>query len=213
MHVRYPVKSVAICLVIMGAALGGCTSVRVNPVSADNRIDHICIQENPRVQVGDFVSVMQEGFQKHGITSQLFKENAPAKCQYTSTYTARRTWDMAMYMTDAQIDVLRDGRPIASANYHLKGKGGLSLNKWQGTRQKILPVIDQLLAQVEPSNHVGAAKPEVSVPTAVAVLAVTTNPPSSELARKLSELKDAYDAELITKDEYEAKRKTLIAEL
>ncbi len=38
-------------------------------------------------------------------------------------------------------------------------------------------------------------------------------PPSSELARKLSELKDAYDAQLITKDEYEAKRKTLIAEL
>jgi hypothetical protein len=215
MRSRYPVKSVVVCLLILCAALGGCTSVRVKPVSADNRIDHICIQENPRVQVGDFVSVMQEGFQKHGITSQLFKENAPAKCRYTSTYTARRTWDMAMYMTDAQIDILRDGRPIASANYHLKGKGGLSLNKWQGTRSKILPVIDQLFAQVEPSDRVVATRPEepASASALVTVATVTPDPPSSELARKLSELKDAYDAQLITKDEYEAKRKMLIAEL
>lgn len=213
MRARNPVKSIAICLVVLCAALGGCTSVRVKPVSAENRIDHICIQENPRVQVGDFVSVMQEGFQKHGITSQLYKEDTPAKCQYTSTYTARRTWDMAMYMTDAQIDVLRDDRQIASANYHLKGKGGFALNKWQGTRSKILPVIDQLLAQFEPSNHVALARLEEPPPTAIAVATATTNQPSSELARKLSELKDAYDAQLITKDEYEAKRKTLIAEL
>jgi hypothetical protein len=213
MPARDSTRSAAVCLVILCATLGGCTSVRVKPVSADNRIDHICIQENPRVQVGDFVSVMQEGFQKHGITSQPFKENAPAQCSYTATYTARRKWDMAMYMADAQIDIQRDGRPIASANYHLKGGGGLSLNKWQGTREKILPVIDRLLAQVEPSNHVFATKTEAPTPVAVPVAATMTAPPSSELARKLSELKDAYDAQLITKDEYEAKRKALIAEL
>lgn len=211
MFVRYLAKNAAVCLFI--AVLCGCTSVRVRPVSADNRIDHICIQENPRVQVGDFVAVMQEGFQKHGITSQLVKESVPARCSYTSTYTARRKWDMAMYMADAQIDILHDGRQIASANYHLKGGGGLSLNKWQGTREKILPVIDQLLAQVEPSNHVAAAKPQASTAAAMPVAVPAAAAASSELARKLSELKDAYDAQLITKDEYEAKRKALIDEL
>jgi hypothetical protein len=213
MHSRNPVRSVVAWLIVLSAALGACTSVKVQPVSADNRIDHICIQENPRVQVGDFISVMQEGFQKHGITSQLFKENAPPKCRYTATYTARRTWDMAMYMPDAQIDILRDGRQIASANYHLKGKGGLALNKWASTRSKILPVIDQLLAQVEPSSRVATAVPEESASAPMVMPTVGPNPPSSELARKLSELKDAYEARLITKEEYDEKRKALIAEL
>src|SRR3954470_6536041 len=119
------------------AAMTGCTSVRVQPVKAENRIEHICIEKNPKVEVGDFVTVMQEGFQAHGITSQLVLELVPADCHYTSTYTARRTWDMAMYMTDAQINILKDGRQIASANYHLKGEGGFALTKWAGTRAKI----------------------------------------------------------------------------
>jgi hypothetical protein len=217
MHPQNSSRNTLAGLAILCAALGGCTSVNVKPVSADHRIEHICIQDNPRVQVGDFVSVMQEGFQKHGITSHLFRDDAPAKCLYTSTYTARRTWDMAMYMTDAQIDILRDGRQIAFANYHLKGRGGLSLMKWASTREKILPVIDQLLAQVEPSSHVAAGRPgePMAAPAAAPAVVSTTaaNPPSSELARKLSELKDAYDAELITKEEYDLKRKALIAEL
>jgi len=194
--------------------LGGCTSVKVQPVTASNRIEHICIQDNPKVQVGDFVQVMQEGFRKHGITSQLVRETVPAGCYYTSTYTARRTWDMAMYMTDAQIDIQKDGVQIASANYHLKGKGGLSLNKWAGTREKILPVIDQLFAQMTPTGRVVTAE----MNSAAAIRSTQSSPvaqvgqPGGELAQKLSNLRDAYDAQLITKDEYDAKRKELIAE-
>jgi hypothetical protein len=194
------------------AALAGCTSVRVQPVAADNRIEHICIQENPKVQVGDFVAVMQEGFQTHGITSQVVRESTPAGCRYTSTYTARRTWDMAMYMTDAQIDIHRDGRQIASANYHLKGKGGFALNKWAGTRAKILPVIDQLLAQLPSSGRVVTAESNRAAAVAEPKVPVAASPPpvSGELAQRLSSLKDAYDAQLITKEEYDAKRRELV---
>ena len=98
-----------------------------------------------------------------------------------------------MYMTDAQIDILRERQPIASANYHLKGGGGLDPDKWRTTRTKILPVIDTLLAQVWPSGHVVAG--------------------NADLARRLSELKVAYDSQLITEQEYEAKRKELISQL
>jgi hypothetical protein len=44
-------------------------------------------------------------------------------------------------------------------------------------------------------------------------VALTDGQLSGELARKLSELKDAFDAQLITQGEYEAKRKALISEL
>jgi hypothetical protein len=191
--------------------LAGCTAVRVQPVAAENRIEHICIQDNPKVQVGDFVTVMQEGFQKHGITSQIVRDEPPKACLYVSTYTARRTWDMAMYMTDAQIDILKEGRTIASANYHLKGKGGFALTKWAGTRAKILPVIDQLFAQLPASGRVVNADSN----RAAAVSVASSNSSSGSagnngLTEKLSHLKDAYDAGLITKDEYDSKRKELI---
>jgi hypothetical protein len=204
------VKNIA-ALAIMCAAFAGCTSVTVKPLPAQTRIQHICIQDNPRVQVGDFVSVMQEGFQKHAITSQLVNTNAAGKCEYTSTYTATRTWDMAMYMTDAQIDILRDGRQIAFANYHLKGGGGLSLNKWANTRTKILPVIDEMLALLPVSDQFVTVS--ATAPPLISEKPVTEGQSKSELARKLSELKDAFDAELITKEEYEAKHKALIDEL
>lgn len=189
--------------------LTGCTAVTVKPIPADSLIEHICIQANPRVTIRDFVSVMQEGFTNHGITSQYVTGSLPSGCEYSATYTARRSWDLATYLTEAQIDVLRDGRQIASANYHMKGKGGLSPTKWAGTRSKILPVIDELFAQVPRREYVPRAS------TAAAATAVTPEPTTAKtppaLSEKLSTLKDAYDVGLITKDEYETKRKALIS--
>jgi hypothetical protein len=204
-------KGCAALLILSSAALTGCTSVRVNAVAAEHRIDHICIQNNPRVIVSDFVAVMQEGFQAHGISSQLVTTPAQARCLFTATYTARRSWDFATYLTEAQIDILRDGRQIASANYHLKGKGGFALNKWAGTRTKILPVIDQLLAHVNPGNRQVVAAGIAAAP--LEKVSASSEQPSPELARKLAELKDAFDVQLITQEEYEAKRKSLIETL
>jgi hypothetical protein len=114
-----------------------------------------------------------------------------------------------MYMTEAQISILRDGQSIASANYHLRGKGGLALNKWASTESKMLPVIDALLANVaRPDPN----RPRTLVPRTDTV-AASKQAPSTGLTKKLSELKDAYDAGLIPSDEYETKRKALIQEL
>ena len=38
------------------------------------------------------------------------------------------------------------GQEIAYGEFHLKGGGGLALNKWRGTRSTMNPVIDELLA-------------------------------------------------------------------
>ena len=201
------------------AVASGCTAVRVQPISADHTVDHICIQHNPKVQVSDFVSVMQEGFTKYGITSQVINGNASRGCGYTATYTARRTWDITTYLSQAQIDVQRDGRQIATAHYHLRGKGGFALNKWAGTRSKILPVMDQLLAKVKTDGQgktlVSAAPTAMPEPAEAAPVRVVNAdaPANSELAVKLAHLKDAYDAQLISQAEYDAKRKELIDRL
>jgi hypothetical protein len=196
-------RLISTAILAAGIALGGCTSIQVKPVTSDNTVDHICIQNNAKVIVSDFIAVMQEGFTNRGITSEVYNGEKPARCLYTATYVARQTWDFAPYIVDAQIDILRDGRQIASGNYHMKGKGGFALNKWAGTRTKILPVIEQLLAQVT------VASPGQST----LVRNDVVSQPSGELARKLAELKDAYDVQLITREEYEAKRKELLGSL
>jgi hypothetical protein len=124
----------------------GCTSVIVQPVNRSANIKHVCIQENPKVWVKDFVPVLQEGFERHGISSEVFQDVASDDCEFFVTYTALQTWDFATYMTHAEVRLNHMGQQIAYGEFHLKGDGGLALNKWRGTRSKMNPVIDQLLA-------------------------------------------------------------------
>lgn len=134
--------------------LGGCTATRVTPLKT--AADQMCIEENPKVQVSDFVPVLQEGFARHGIQTQLYSKIPRADCPYVVTYTARRSWDMAPYLSTAEITILGPRRQtLAKASYHLRGKGGLSLMKWQGTKSKIDPVIDELLASAQLSSTIG----------------------------------------------------------
>lgn len=129
---------------LAAALLSGCTATQVTPLQSAS--DHMCIEENPKVQVSDFVPVLQEGFARHGIETQLYAKIPREQCAYVVTYTARRSWDMVPYLSTAEIVILGPRRQtLAKANYLLRGKGGLSLMKWQGTKSKIDPVIDELL--------------------------------------------------------------------
>lgn len=131
----------------------GCTSVRVEPLEqADSTM---CIERNPKVIVSDFLPVLQAGFARHGITTQVYDDQPPANCRYQVTYTARQSWDGMPYLSIAEVSVRGPGRNLVGhAEYHLRGKGGLSLMKWQGTETKMNPVIDELLAgvRIEPAQ-------------------------------------------------------------
>jgi len=127
---------------------GGCTSVDVRPVEPHEPITAVLIEENAKVWRSDFVTVLSDGFARHGIDSRLIRQGDPVGDAYVVRYTARQKWDMAMYMSDATIWIYKNDKEIARAVYHLKGGGGFSLMKWQGTQAKIDPVIDELLAGV-----------------------------------------------------------------
>jgi hypothetical protein len=125
--------------------LAGCTSVDVRPIAASAKVDKICIKFNDEVNVDDFVTVMQEEFFDHGITSVVFKAEKPKSCEFSLDYTVDRSWDFKPYMVDALMTVNKDDAFIGSAHYHLRGRGGLSLAKWAGTHSKMDPVIDEML--------------------------------------------------------------------
>lgn len=135
-----------IFLAIAVLMLAACTSVKVKPVDGQTAMDHVCIRNNPAVKVDDFVLVMQGGFQRHGIAAEVFLSDPPSSCEYIVDYTALRSWDFKPYLSHAEIRITQHGRLVASATYHLNGKGGFDMGKWRGTKAKIDPVMDELLA-------------------------------------------------------------------
>ncbi|MDH3613857.1 MAG: Sbal_3080 family lipoprotein [Gammaproteobacteria bacterium] len=135
-----------IVVLALSLLICACTSVKVQPVDASMPLLHVCIQRNTAVQVGDFLQVLEDGFERHGIGTEIYNGNRPRRCEYVLTYTALRSWDMKPYLSHAELRLLRAGQQVASADYHLRGKGGFSLTKWAGTKSKMDPVIDELLA-------------------------------------------------------------------
>jgi len=135
--------------------LGGCTVIKVNPVDSSYKISHICIEKNEKVIVSDFVTVLEEGIKRHGMTSEIFSSLMPNYCHYKMSYVATRKWDLAPYLTDADINLYKGNEKIGTGNYHLKGGGGLDLSKWAGTKSKIDPVIDKLFANTKAGKPFG----------------------------------------------------------
>jgi len=160
----------------LALSLSACTPVRVTPLqSAPNTM---CIEENPKVMVSDFVPVLQQGFARHGIKTQPYAAIPRDQCPYVVRYTARRSWDMAPYLSSAELTILGPRRQtLATAAYHLRGKGGLSLMKWQGTKSKMDPVIEELLSEVQ-----------LITEPAISASATTSPPSSASLNERIREL-------------------------
>lgn len=137
----------ALVILVVTIAISACTSVKVQPVDAALNMQHVCIQENRKVIVDGFLPMLEEGFARHGISTQVISDHQT--CEYVLTYTALRSWDLTVYLSHAELHLLRNGQQIASAEFHLNGKGGFALTKFKGMNSKMDPVIDQLLAGYE----------------------------------------------------------------
>lgn len=133
----------------MTIGIFGCTSVEVKPIDSSANVKHVCIQENPNVKVPDFLPVLREGFERHGISTEVILSTGtvPKHCESVLTYIALQSWDVTTFLSHAELSLEKDGKQIATAKYHLTGKGGFSLMKWQSTKTKMDPVIDELLKE------------------------------------------------------------------
>lgn len=140
-------KKLLVALIFVGIA--GCTSVDVRPLPAKENLSSLCIYENPRVTVPDFLQVLIDGFERHAIATKIVNSMSAPGCNHVVTYTALRSWDMNDYLSHAEVRIMEGTNQVAYARYHLNGKGGLSLTKWASVKSKMDPVIDKLLASYE----------------------------------------------------------------
>ena len=133
-------------LVAMFFLLGACATTNVKPIDQKyHNIDHICIKENFRVAVTDFLDVVQNCLKDHNISSSVFIDTAQPHCEYFLHYIAWQTWDLATYMHHAELWLYKGEEEIGYGEYKLIGKGGFSLLKWDSVEFKIKPVIHEML--------------------------------------------------------------------
>lgn len=182
--------------------LTSCTSIRVQSLNPDvHKIHHVCIEENPSVIVQGFPNVIQKGFERHGITTELYSGIMPQYCECKLNYSANQTWDMAVYLTHAELSLYMDNERIAYAEYHLNGQGGLALNKWGSVESKMNPVIDELLSGYSPEVVDAYREP---------IIDDSSTELKDETTEKLRQLKKWYDEGLITDEEYKDQKQQII---
>lgn len=128
--------------------LSSCTSIDVREIDASHNIKHLCIKDNPRVIVEDFISTVEDVFNEHSITTEIYHGKLPEHCEYKLFYTALRSWDIAPYLSHAELRLYKGSERVGYAEYHHNGGSiSLALNKWASVESKMTPIVHDLLAQ------------------------------------------------------------------
>lgn len=114
----------AILACAMLALLLSCTGnngvIRVDQVLTGND-KRICIIENPRVR-SEFLHAYQQALQDRGYAVNVVPAGSPlGVCPLSSKYVAYWSWDLVPYMSQAQIDVYRAGKPAGRAIFQANG--------------------------------------------------------------------------------------------
>ncbi len=121
----------------------GCTSVTVEPLAPG--VKEVLVRENPKVTMDGFLPYVIKSFESRGIATRVIKESDTAGDAYVVTYTALRSWDVTTYLSSAEFWVHHRSDLVGHAEYHLRGKGGLALTKFQHVETKLDPVFAELL--------------------------------------------------------------------
>jgi hypothetical protein len=131
--------------------VSGCTVIGVKPVDKSQNLMHVCISENPKVIIEGFTLLLQASFERHLITSEIFLGALPKGCDFRLEYTALRSWDLATYMSYAELELYKGKTLAGYAEYRLRGgiggRGGLNLTKYDSTESKLSRMVDELLEQ------------------------------------------------------------------
>lgn len=194
-----------IMLLILTMFMAACTNVQVKEIDPSLQISHVCIQNNPKVLVAEFIPVVRNGFERHGITTEVYNKVKPHHCEYYLTYTALKDLNFAKHLHHAELQVYRGVNRIAYAEYRLTGKGGFSQNKWGSVESKMDPVIDQLLANYTPEKVDANRK---TIPDSFD----STDKEQGEKSKKLRELKGWFNEGLITEQEYKNEKQKVLSQ-
>lgn len=122
----------------------GCTihqTVEPTQIGSESRL---CIVKNPAVRES-FLMEFISAIERKDIDYEIVDDStASASCDWVARYTANWRWDLALYMSYAEIKVYRDGNLDGEAIYD-STRGGANMNKFIDAEAKIQELVDELL--------------------------------------------------------------------
>lgn len=137
-----------IALVSLGLliALSGCSiTTSVKPVG-EGRVSDLCIRKNSRVLMEGFLPELEAQVHTHGVKTRTFDGDLASDCTYHLDYSANWGWDLAMYLTYAEIKVYNQLNLIGEAIYDARWGGG-RLDKFGATSEKLKSLVDELFGK------------------------------------------------------------------
>lgn len=131
-------------LIVVASLLTACSITQnVEPAQLVSQ-QPLCIIENPNVRQG-FLNEYAAALTDKGIPHQIVNaRTVPASCEWTSTYTASWTWDLALYMSYAEIKVFHRGQLDGEAIYDSR-RGGGNLSKFIDAEEKVRELVNELI--------------------------------------------------------------------
>lgn len=126
------------------ALMSACTITQNIEPAEISKGSELCIIENSDVRAG-FLKEFRSVLSSKGINHKVVGEHSiPKDCQWTVTYLARWSWDLALYMSYAEIKVFHNGRLDGEAKYD-STRGGANMGKFIDAKSKIRELVNQLM--------------------------------------------------------------------
>lgn len=140
MRLRTVPAFAVICLALTGCSI----KQTVTPVALPStHSPEICTIPAEGLREGFNTTYTDQLRSKGFRTRQLPPGSPPASCALSTTYIGKWSWDMALYMSFADIQVFEDGRNVGQALYD-STSGGARIAKFIDAQSKIIEMTDQL---------------------------------------------------------------------
>lgn len=131
-------------LLLASMMVTGCSIKQtVEPAEIPEKTE-LCIIENTDTREG-FLKEFQSTLSARGIQHRVVSErNIPQSCEWTATYVAKWTWDLALYMSYAEIKIFHNGNLDGEAIYD-STRGGGNMGKFIDAEPKIQELVNELM--------------------------------------------------------------------
>lgn len=111
-----------IFLVLSLVMLSGCgMAYKHQPINGLSQNDKICIINSIDTKAV-FENTMVEWLREHNYQPQVLPANSNIiDCEWTLTYYGKWSWDVAFYLSDAEIKAYRNGNFAGESKFHVRG--------------------------------------------------------------------------------------------
>ena len=183
--------------------LAGCSITQTIEPIRPAHVSTVCILDNPKVHMDEFQPELQRLVEKKGVGTHIYEGNRPGRCSHYLEYTANWQWDMAMYLSYAELRVYDEHGLAGQAVYDAR-RGGGRMDKFGRTTTKLEPLVEELFSMVEVGARPNGASGSHRAPE---------TGDSQGRAARIEELRDLHARGLISDEEFEARRQAIIDEI